>query len=664
MSKVIAPPSFNRTSTHPPTSARDITNKQSVVKQQEQHPVAVTTLGLPTKRPRIRKTTPPSTFLPNIITTKRSRSISPASPSTIRTSPRSARSSSNSSHHSNPGFFGASRRQSWQPGRKTVKELEDEIHDSDEELPEDAVIWNVPISPRPPHERDPSRSPKRPDSGEVSPMDYTKGLGINSSGFKSRSRSPKIRPISPLTNPKLPPSISMTAIREETYNPSYPLTPRSATKSWDIAMSELSDEARELTQTLETFAEQREREQEEHVQSRSPKKRPASDTRIVTLSSIELPPMRKGDIMIDPLPISKEKEKVLTRTRPSWLPPKNPEEEKRHLKEYQKMMAKALEAEKRKAKQHQKQQCERDTTKESLARVWEQHVLPNWDTVIQEPRTRELWWRGITPRDRGTVWQKAVGNELELSEASYNAALQRAKAAEKRLSQLSSEERVKEVEWQWFEAIKRDVAEAFPELKIFQSGGPLHEALLDVLMAYSMYRSDVGYVYGTHFITGLLILNLTTPNSFITLANILNRPLPASFLTSDTPSKNRTYDLVLKNLEYKIPNLHAHLTLPATDLHPSEYLDPMFHSLFCSQKFGMDIASRIWDVYIFEGDKALVRAAVGTLAKLEGRLYGNKREILDVLGSSVNGQWDLGPEDEFMQLVRDMGKVDGEEKKG
>jgi hypothetical protein len=286
----------------------------------------------------------------------------------------------------------------------------------------------------------------------------------------------------------------MTAIREERYN----VTPRTVTKSWDVAMAELSDEARELTQVLETFAEEREREQEEQVQSRSPKRRTTSRNDSITLSSIELPPMRKGDIMIDPLPISKEKEKVLTRTRPSWLPPKNPEEEKRHLKEYQKMMAKALEAEKKKAKKQQQQQCLRDTTKESLARVWEQHVLPNWDAVIREPRTRELWWRGITPRDRGTVWQKAVGNELELSEASYKAALQRARAAENRISQLSVEERVKEVEWQWFEAIRRDVAEAFPELKIFQPGGPLHEALLDVLMAYAMYRSDVGYVYGTH----------------------------------------------------------------------------------------------------------------------------------------------------------------------
>jgi hypothetical protein len=88
----------------------------------------------------------------------------------------------------------------------------------------------------------------------------------------------------------------------------------------------------------------------------------------------------------------------------------------------------------------------------------------------------------------------------------------------------------------------------------------------------------------------------------------------------------------------------------------------MLRSIFCSQKFGMDIASRIWDVYAFEGDKALVRAAVGVLARLEGRLYGNKQEILDVLGSSASGAWDLGPEDEFMAIVREMGKVDDEKK--
>lgn len=282
------------------------------------------------------------------------------------------------------------------------------------------------------------------------------------------------------------------------------MNPRSAGKSWDNALSDLSLDARTLTQILETRAEQQERDREENVQSGNPRTRNSSEKRRFSSSSIELPPMRKHELLIDPLPISKEKEKFLTRTRPSWLPPKDPEEEKRHLKEYQKMMAKAKQAEAQKEKKQHQEKCLRDTTKESLARVWEQHVLPNWDTAIKEPRTRELWWRGITPRDRGMVWQKAVGNDLGLSEASYNAALQRATEAHARLSKLSPDEASKQQEWQWFEAIKEDIGEAFPELKIFQPGGPLHQTLLDVLMAYAMYRSDVGYVYGTHVSFALL----------------------------------------------------------------------------------------------------------------------------------------------------------------
>jgi len=61
-------------------------------------------------------------------------------------------------------------------------------------------------------------------------------------------------------------------------------------------------------------------------------------------STVELPPLRINNVMIDPLPVSKEKEKVLSRTRPSWLPPKSQKEEKKHLKEYQRMMELSLES--------------------------------------------------------------------------------------------------------------------------------------------------------------------------------------------------------------------------------------------------------------------------------------------------------------------------------
>lgn len=94
------------------------------------------------------------------------------------------------------------------------------------------------------------------------------------------------------------------------------------------------------------------------------------------------------------------------------------------------------------------------------------------------------------------MWQKAVGNDLALREDSFTKALQRAKETETRFATNRDVELPKEKAW--FDAIRRDVHATFPELKIFQRGGPLHDGLVDVLMAYSMYRSDVGYSHGTH----------------------------------------------------------------------------------------------------------------------------------------------------------------------
>ena len=133
-------------------------------------------------------------------------------------------------------------------------------------------------------------------------------------------------------------------------------------------MDDLSAEARHITAALEAFDLQRTQSTETprsatwdvnasslsvntHISTSvspitpispglpSPMSRGASSKSVVTL-----PPIRKGDVMIDPLPVSKEKEKVLTRTRPSWLPPKDQKEEKKHLKEYRRMMEASLEA--------------------------------------------------------------------------------------------------------------------------------------------------------------------------------------------------------------------------------------------------------------------------------------------------------------------------------
>ncbi|KAK7542329.1 uncharacterized protein J3D65DRAFT_546909 [Phyllosticta citribraziliensis] len=544
-----------------------------------------------------------------------------------------------------PGSMPTVRRQSWQPGRKTVEELEAEYHDSDEDLPDDAVMWNVPMSPRPPHQRM-SRSPSMSSVAESTISERHHASAPAVLGEASRTRSP---------------SRSTTGSYAASTHSSIPEDGElniSRTKSWTDALGDMSKEARELTEALEEFAGESERQREARIQSGAASARPSVEKNATRPAMVQLPPVQKGNIMIDPLPVSKEKEKVLSRTRPSWLPPKSQKEERKHLKEYQRMMVHAQEAEKRMVAKQQELNAQRDDQQNSLFRIWEQHVIPNWDAVIMSPRTREIWWHGITPRSRCEVWKRAIGNDLGLSETSFNAALRRAKALDAKLSKLGPNQSSAR-EAVWFESIRRDANEAFPELKIFQTGGPLHQTLIDVLMAYSMYRSDVGYVHGTHLTAALLILNMSPSDAFIALANILNRPLPMAFLVHDTNAMRRAHDLVLRTLAYKLPRLHTHLTKTLA-LAPEEFLDPLFRTLFCCRGAGLDIASRIWDVYVFEGDKALVRAAVGTLDALEGRLYGEKQEVLELLGWRMPDNWAIADEDAFMRGVRNAGKVDAQ----
>lgn len=244
------------------------------------------------------------------------------------------------------------RRGSWQPSRKSIKELEDEYNDSDEDLPDDTSLWNVPLSPRPPQERSAiSPGTSRGPSTNTSPE---RPSSFNpSKGSLKDLRSPRTAPAGVISRDfaknvdGLPPSavrpINPTSLSTGTLPEHYPFT-KSRAKSWTVAMSELSEEAKSLTEALEDHVDQAEKSYEQAIQSGSASARPSIEKKSRSKTSVELPPLRVNNIMIDPLPISKEKEKVLSRTRPSWLPPKDQKEEKKHLKEYQRMMELSLEA--------------------------------------------------------------------------------------------------------------------------------------------------------------------------------------------------------------------------------------------------------------------------------------------------------------------------------
>lgn len=273
--------------------------------------------------------------------------------------------------------------------------------------------------------------------------------------------------------------------------------------------------------------------------------------------------------------------------------------------------------EKRKAARAASSQCEKDSTRDTLQNLWDDWVGPNWDRALREPRTRELWWRGIPPRSRGVIWRRAIGNELALSEESFTKALKRAKDLRSKTDTEPSESNKRLLEC--FDAIDADASKAFPDLNLFSEGGPLRETLVDVLQAYCMYRSDVGYIHGLHTIAALLVLQFPTPSSaFLAMANALNRPLPVAFLTWDRGAMSRTYALASDTLRYKFPRLATHLyeTLRLSD---EEIWEPTFRSLLTN---GLDLerASRVWDCWVFEGDRIMIRTAVAIMGCLQSQL--------------------------------------------
>jgi len=174
-----------------------------------------------------------------------------------------------------------SRRQSWQQRpRKTAKELEQDFDDFDDELPEDSILFNIPLSPRPFHARSPTTPlPRHPSQHRLS-----------------------------------------------------------RTASWQVALGDLEEDTRKLTAALESHSD----DKLEETPAESPASGASTPRSRVTLSRTKttpiLPPLQKPNPLVDPLPCSQEKEQCLSRTRPSWLPPKSKQEEKKHLKEYEKMM--------------------------------------------------------------------------------------------------------------------------------------------------------------------------------------------------------------------------------------------------------------------------------------------------------------------------------------
>ncbi|XP_018573966.1 TBC1 domain family member 14-like isoform X2 [Anoplophora glabripennis] len=293
------------------------------------------------------------------------------------------------------------------------------------------------------------------------------------------------------------------------------------------------------------------------------------------------------------------------------LPAKALEEEQRHREEYKAIIAaaKRKEAKSTAAKQkQQKLQLQLEEQQATSTKHFIQQVLPNWETMRTNKKTQELWWQGLPSSVRGKVWRLAIGNELNVTSQLYEICLCR---AQNRLNSPEPPKCDSNVDPESsMDVIQLDISRTFPHLCIFQEGGPYSETLHSLLAAYVCYRPDVGYVQGMSYIAAILILNMEPFDAFICFANLLNQPLHLSAFTLNQAQMQAYYDAYNEVFKFNLPKLYSHFE--KSGLTPDLYLLDWIYTIF-AKAMPLDIACRVWDIFLRDGFEFIFRTALGIL---------------------------------------------------
>jgi hypothetical protein len=165
--------------------------------------------------------------------------------------------------------------------------------------------------------------------------------------------------------------------------------------------------------------------------------------------------------------------------------------------------------------------------------------------------------------------------------------------------------------------IECDLPRTYPSLAFFREDQPIGRDLRKLLETYAFYRPDVGYIQGMSYIAGVLLLNCDLPTAFQCFANLLSTHFYFDFFRLEKSKIDihlRVYESLLKE---RLPRLARHFK--AEDVQPDMYMIDWLMTLY-SRSMPMNVAARVWDLYLCEGELSLFRVAIGLLKMHESAL--------------------------------------------
>lgn len=257
-----------------------------------------------------------------------------------------------------------------------------------------------------------------------------------------------------------------------------------------------------------------------------------------------------------------------------------------------------------------------------------------WDRKLSSPCRTKVQWdkeeihsavcQGVPKSRRGEVWlllsqqhrlRQRLPHRQQPPETPY----------QDLLKQLTAQQH----------AILVDLGRTFPTHQYFSAQlGAGQLSLYNLLKAYSLLDTEVGYCQGISFVAGLLLLHMSEEQSFDTLKFLMyDLGIRRQYRPDMISLQIQMYQLSRLLHDYH-RNLYSHLD--EHEICPSLYAAPWFLTLFASQ-FPLGFVARIFDLLFVQGTEVIFKVALCLLSSHEGEILecDSFESIVDYLKSTI-----------------------------
>ena len=368
--------------------------------------------------------------------------------------------------------------------------------------------------------------------------------------------------------------------------------------------------------------------------------------------------------------------------RPKNLPKKSKEEEEYHRKlveENRKSYLEAIHQKHLKEMEYRKRLEKKLIKQQELSKVWVKDLIPNWLKIKKDKKIKEYFYMGLPPSVRGRIWMLCFGNKFSITKEYYqiqvNTSLEILKKYQKQkekrnkmrenniktndnqINDVDANDKESEIDEEENKdkeksiiIIELDIERTFPYLGLFKGNSPMAEDLREILRVFVISRPDIGYIQGLSFIAGILLLNMDKFKAFISLMNLILNPIMLPFYKMDNELIQQRLQLFKQVFYFNLPELCGYFD--ELGMLPENYFLTWNMTLF-THDVNLELANRIWDVFMIEGVKAIYSAAIVFLSHFEEKLMNmDFVEIMSCIGSINTINFDEDMVIEAMKKVK------------